>query len=143
MATFEIAPIRRPFRAVVVCPADICTWETDADLDSGQPVRYLIDTNCPGDLHDAIDRAVDKVATDRALAIEAILRGHFESHDVMDWVRTIQSLEQQLAQYDCGIRPHMPRFWDVGAASALSAESDRFYPDLDAIDRWDDNAGQS
>jgi hypothetical protein len=112
MGTFDIPQtLRRPFRAVVQCPVDTCTWETDADPCAGQPVKYVIDTNGPGDLSDAVSRAVDKVAIERASVLEATLRQHFESHDVLDWIRTIRTLEQLLAQHDCGVRPHMPTFW--------------------------------
>jgi hypothetical protein len=69
--------------------------------------RYLLPAGMSG--QEAINAAVNEVALRRARETEAVIREHLESHDVLDWVRTVQRLQMELAQIDGGIRPHVYR----------------------------------
>jgi len=89
------------------CRVDTCNWTLDPDADDLGGYKLIIDTQPGETFQEALDRAITAHATERAKATEKRLREHFESHDILDWVRTVMNLEQQLAQYDCGIRPHL------------------------------------
>lgn len=56
-----------------------------------------------------VETAINRILFERFGALEKELRTHLESHDVLDFVRAIRSLEQQLAQQDSGVRPHRYR----------------------------------
>lgn len=98
-------PVNRRLTAGVemfVCPVIGCDWrKTVAEVElavAHVPIRGRGPT-----LNDAIGEAL--VA--RAKATDAILREHLESHDVIDFVRTIRDLEQQVYNAGhTGVRPH-------------------------------------
>jgi hypothetical protein len=91
-------------RTLLECPVDGCEWTMDPDAGAG-PVQYTVRTDLPW--NEAVSAAVAEVALRRAAEVERLVREHAESHDVLDYLRTIRRLEQDLAQQGSGIRPHM------------------------------------
>jgi hypothetical protein len=99
-------------RSLLTCPVDGCEWELDHGI-MDKPGRYVMPINpTPEDVTASINAA----ATKRAELVEASVREHAESHDVLDFLRTINRLQQDLAQQSSGIRPHVyrpTRAWDT------------------------------
>lgn len=85
--------------ALYLCPVDGCAWQLD-EL-SLPPTRIAIGPD--------LDAALTANAKASTQAMEATLREHMETHDVVDFLRTIQRLNQDLAQGHSGIRPHVYR----------------------------------
>lgn len=86
------------------CPVDGCDWKLNQDQ-SSKAERYEVRDLTP----EGINEGISKVANARAKEMEAVLRDHLDSHDVLDFLRTIQRLNQDLAQFNSGIRPHVYR----------------------------------
>lgn len=86
-----------------LCPVDGCDWEFDPLLLPPPRIELPADTR----LADVLDTAITASAVESARATEKILRDHLETHDVVDFVRTIHRLQQELAQFDGGVRPHV------------------------------------
>lgn len=83
------------------CPVDGCDWRLrESDVEFG-PQRGAGPT---------LEDAINAMAAGRAKAIDDHLRAHLESHDVLDFVRTIRRLEQELYNAGpTGVRPHVQR----------------------------------
>jgi hypothetical protein len=88
--------------AYATCAVDGCGWMADTDEPSA--TRTVARFTSPAD---TIDDAISRASRDRAAELEVILREHAESHDVLDYLRTIQRLNADLAQQGSGIRPHV------------------------------------
>lgn len=87
------------------CPVDGCDWQLDPAAETG-PVQYVMPVNPTSE---DVFAAVQQVADKRAAKTEAAVREHAVSHDVLDFLRTIMRLQQDLYQQDSGIRPHVYR----------------------------------
>lgn len=87
------------------CPVGDCTWRKTVMEVELAVMNVPIKGSGPT-LSDAIGAAL----VGRAKATDKILRDHLESHDVIDFLRTIRDFEQQVynAGYT-GVRPHRPR----------------------------------
>lgn len=83
-----------------MCPVDGCAWKLSMDQSFG---RIAIDDLSP----EGITAGISRHAMERARETERVLREHLESHDVLDFLRTIKRLENDLAQQGSGIRPHV------------------------------------
>ncbi len=85
------------------CPVDECEWR----LRQAQPTRqrYVFRDLSPEGVNEGITSAAQVSMAES----ERLIREHCEAHDVLDLLRTIQRLNQELAQVDCGIRPHIYR----------------------------------
>lgn len=83
------------------CPVEGCDWKFKAEPVERE--RYVIEDPTSKGVADAVADASRR----RAAEIDQELRAHLESHDVLDFVRTIARLKQDLAQQDSGIRPHI------------------------------------
>lgn len=110
--------------AYATCPVDDCEWKLNTDQSGG--FRIQIKTPTP----EGINEGISVAAMERGKEIERVLREHLESHDVLDFLRTIHRLNNDLTQVDCGIRPHVyrpgadtsrlldavapPRVWETG-----------------------------
>jgi len=81
------------------CPVDGCDWRLrESDVQFG-PERGAGPT---------LEDAINAVAAGRAKARDAAIRAHLESHDVLDYLRTIRRLEQDLYNAGpTGVRPHV------------------------------------
>ena len=82
----------------LTCPVDGCDWRlsmAEVELRTA-PTSFTVDT-----------RSLEIVARKQAETIEGIIRQHAESHDVLDYLRTVQRLKMDLAQEGSGIRPHV------------------------------------
>lgn len=84
--------------ALYLCPVDGCTWQLD-EL-ALPPTRIVVGAV-------SLDEALTASARVSAQATEAMLREHMDTHDVFDFLRTIQRLNQDLYQGQSGIRPHV------------------------------------
>lgn len=82
------------------CPVDGCDWELQPE--SLPAARVLVGGA-------TLEEALAASASASAKTMEAVLRDHLAVHDVLDFLRTIQRLNQHLAQFDSGIRPHVYR----------------------------------
>lgn len=103
----------RPF---LTCPLNGCTWRLSmAEVElTTRVTAWTLDA-----------RTMEIIARKQAETTEGILREHAESHDVLDYLRTIQRLKTDLDnavhQQDYGIRPHVyknqgdgpPKVWDT------------------------------
>lgn len=78
-------------RELVVCPVDGCDWQLDLpDMPSRmESVREAARVTA------SLDDAVRKHVLTSAQATEEVIREHLETHDVIDFVRTIHRLRQQ------------------------------------------------
>lgn len=99
--------------AYATCPVDGCEWLLNTDQSGG--LRIKIDDLSPG----GINAGISASAMERGREIERVLREHLESHDVLDFLRTIRRLSNDIAQQDSGIRPHVyrpapPKVWETG-----------------------------
>ncbi|MFF4600574.1 hypothetical protein [Amycolatopsis sp. NPDC001319] len=86
------------------CPVDGCDW-TLSQLDyerNRPPLRAKVTLDAAGAPQLDIGQAI--VAD--AKHLDGMLREHLETHDVVDWLKTVQRLNQELSQFDSGIRPH-------------------------------------
>lgn len=77
-------------RSLAPCPVDGCDF--DLAVASANAAADPIRIRVGQPLGDAIDES----ARENAAAREAALRTHLETHDVMDWMRTVRRLEQEL-----------------------------------------------
>lgn len=85
------------------CPVDGCGWHHDGDW-ANMPPRLLVRQELsPGE---TLDLVLTQAAREAAAAVDAVLREHLESHDVVDWLRTVQRLRMELGQYESDIQPH-------------------------------------
>lgn len=73
------------------CPVDDCEWTHDEPTAQIEPLSLTLHGG--EDISDAINREVRR----RTLAREAIMREHAETHDVVEYVRTIAQLRHRLA----------------------------------------------
>lgn len=89
------------------CPVDGCDWALKHE-DMPSSVGW-IPTFEDGATLATINEAINAGVRRNSEAIDGKLRAHFESHDVLDWVRTVQRLNQDLYQQHGGIRPHIYR----------------------------------
>jgi hypothetical protein len=112
------APDRLPVgTAIYACPLPECLWSLSeslvADVEFRVNPEVVARSMTSGPYQEAawknVEVAINQVAFERAEALEKEIRAHLESHDVLDFVRAIRSLEQQLAQRDSGNRPHRYR----------------------------------
>lgn len=71
-------------REFVLCPVDGCEWQLERTEPAQPPLLPL-----PGSL-------VTQALLAEAARLEQTLRVHLESHDVVDFVRTINRLTQQV-----------------------------------------------
>jgi hypothetical protein len=85
-------------RSFLTCPVDGCEWRLSmAEVELRTMVTGF-----------TLDReTMEIVARKQAETTEGVIRQHAESHDVLDYLRTIQRLRTDLAQQDYGIRPHV------------------------------------
>lgn len=91
-------------RALAPCPVDGCNFDLAAASANAaaDPIRIRVGQ--------PLGDAMDESARENAAAREAALRTHLETHDVMDWMRTVRRLEQELYNAGpTGVRPHAPR----------------------------------
>lgn len=98
------------------CPVDGCEWALRHD-DMPGPGPYRVRTDAPID--QALNEAINESASANARWVDGKLRAHFESHDVLDWVRTVQRLNQDLYQQHSGIRPHVYDNYRAGADAGV------------------------
>jgi hypothetical protein len=84
------------------CPVGDCEWrKTVAEVEIAT-AHVPIKGSGP-----ALSDAIHASLVGRAKATEQILRDHLESHDVIDFLRTIRDLEQQVYNAGhTGVRPH-------------------------------------
>lgn len=93
---------------VFSCPVLDCSWTaTTADVMAAENTV----TKASGP---SIDEAISAISVARAKAVDAFLRRHLETHDVVDYLRTIRDLEQQVYNAGhTGVRPHRPGWAEV------------------------------
>lgn len=97
-----------------LCPVDGCP-QPHADLVAKilntpiAKIKISMDAIRIGGPGGALNDAITAGITERARAAEAVLRRHAESHDVLDYLRTIHRLNCELDGRRAGIRPHMTR----------------------------------
>lgn len=100
--------------AMIFCPLPECPWtmleSLVADMEFHVGSETIAAAMTPGPHQKTariyVDAAINQVSLERCMTMERDIRAHLESHDVLDFLRAIRSLEQQLAQRDPGIRPH-------------------------------------
>lgn len=87
------------------CPLDGCPWILDPSALPAPVLRF----NAPvtDGLNEALEGAVHAMAVQEVAAIDGALRDHLADHDNLDFLRTINRLQQDLAQQGSGIRPHV------------------------------------
>lgn len=81
------------------CPVDNCLWSYNTD--SGGPTRYVVEEFTP----DGIDTAISKLAMARAAATDTAIREHLNSHELIDYVITINRLRDKLRRAEALISP--------------------------------------
>lgn len=81
-----------------LCPVVGCTWTFNSDR--LPPMRLMVGAG-------GLDEAFAAMTKKNAEATERILREHLESHELLDFVRTIHHLQCTIAGYESGIRPHV------------------------------------
>lgn len=94
----------RPLRRFLApCPADGC----DVDLAviikdaAADPIRIRIGES------QSLSEAIAESASENAKARDAAIRAHLETHDVLDWLKTVRRLEQEAYNAGpTGVRPH-------------------------------------
>lgn len=86
------------------CPVDGCGWKLGMDQPASHRRYFFKDLTPQG-----VSEGISAAATASAKETERVLRDHLESHDVLDFVRTIHRLNNDLAQVNSGIRPHVYR----------------------------------
>ncbi len=94
-------------RILVLCPVDGCDHDLAADIEATPNAPLHVRSDLP--FSEAITEATNQASRENGKAHEAKLREHLETHDVMDWMRTVRRLEQALAQHYGGVRPHVYR----------------------------------
>lgn len=111
-------PARVPFgTGVYACPLPECLWTLSdrvrADVSLRVDPQTAATAMVPGPYQVAararVEEAITRVSLESGEALEREIRAHLESHDVLDFLRAIRLLENQLAQQDSGIRPHVHR----------------------------------
>lgn len=93
------------------CPIDDCDWTYDPDAQPPMPLAVLLDTDPTGgeSTFAGLAAAIGRAATERAKRDEDNLRAHFDDHDIVDFLRTINRLNQDLYNAGpTGVRPHAP-----------------------------------
>lgn len=96
---------RGPDTALWTCPVDGCEprWEfTYGMFVYRGPMTLPIDFTS-ADVREAITRAA-KLDVEQ---MQAKIREHLQTHDVLDFLTTIERLASDLAQQGSGIRPHL------------------------------------
>lgn len=103
--------------AIYSCPLPECLWTLREEMTAH--VAFRIDqatvatAMIPGPYQDVargrVEAAISQASLEQAETLENEIRVHLESHDVLDFVRAIRLLEQQVYQQDSGIRPHSRR----------------------------------
>ncbi len=90
-------PVLEQPRWVYTCPVDDCPWEYDrATVQRRAPTQGAPRTYTSArEAIAAWARAINAVD-------DAVAREHLESHDVIDFVRTIARLRDQLAAHEAG-----------------------------------------
>jgi hypothetical protein len=96
------------------CPLPECVWTLSdrvlADVSLRVDPQTAATAMAPGPYREAararVEEAITRVSLESGEALEREVRAHLESHDVLDFLRAIRLLEQRVAQYDSGIRPH-------------------------------------
>lgn len=77
-----------------VCPVLLesgpCAWKIRTDQHTGPEARPVALMAVPGGV---VDRAIRRFLIDQAADMERILREHLETHDILDWLRTIRQLD--------------------------------------------------
>lgn len=114
--------ITNPWSDLPLCPVDGCPQPHFEDVwravNTPGPITVPAPAHgAPG--RDAVTAAITAAAVARGRAIENILRAHLETHDVLDFVRTIHRLRCESEQHHGGIRPHLTQ---AGAADHVHAE---------------------
>lgn len=108
-----------------LCPVDGCTQPHAAKViaAANQPPVYAVPAAAvpPGTPLDdfptfaravGIDvmaRAITDWSQESAAEMRRLMREHLQTHDVDEFVDTINRLETELAQYEGGVRPHQHR----------------------------------
>lgn len=81
---------------VYECPADGCDWQlSQLDYERNRPpfrAKLTIDADGVPQLD------MTAIVEANAKHVDRMLREHLETHDVFDWVKTVQRLNQDLAQ---------------------------------------------
>jgi hypothetical protein len=77
------------------CPLDGCGWTLD--LATVPPSTGMSVMPVGASPEDQLSVALKDAAVNLAKAVEAALRAHFDTHDVVDFLRTIQRLRDELA----------------------------------------------
>jgi hypothetical protein len=75
------------------CPVDGCDWHYDGDPSNTPPHRQTQQELSPKET--TRDIMLTQAAREVAVAVDAALREHLESHDVVDWLRTIRRLKMK------------------------------------------------
>jgi hypothetical protein len=102
---------------VYACPLPECLWTMREQVTADVALRVdratVATAMVPGPHQNAaralVDAAISQASRERGEALEREVRAHLETHDVLDFLRAIRLLEQQLYQQDSGIRPHAHR----------------------------------
>lgn len=76
----------------LVCDVDGCDWRLNTDQPGG--ARWVF----YGPTREDFDDAVHRYTLVHAEEVERTLREHLESHDVVDFMRTIKRLKTELAE---------------------------------------------
>lgn len=100
---------------VCTCFVDGCAWRL-----SHADVELKIPFSLKWKAGETLDQALNENSRKWHARVEEMIRGHLETHDVMEWARTVTRLRQDLAQVDSGVRPHAPRrsVFDTGDLEA-------------------------
>lgn len=104
------------------CPVDGCDWTYQMkDLPPPVPLVFpyplaaaavcgqAMNAAAAEEQRKMVSAAIGASAQKHSALVEGALREHLESHDVQDFVRTIDQLKCDLYQQHSGIRPHTYR----------------------------------
>lgn len=86
----------------VLCEVDGCDWRLNTDQQGEARWVFL------GPTREDFDDAARRYTLTHAAKVERLLREHLESHDVVDFMRTIKRLETDLARQESAGRPRVP-----------------------------------
>lgn len=89
-------------RSLARCPVDGCDVDLAAIIEAVPPAPIRVSAD--------LGEALLEAGREGAKARDAALRAHLETHDVLDWMRTVRRLEQELYNAGpTGVRPHARR----------------------------------
>lgn len=106
MRSLDDLPPAAPGTTGYLCPVDDCDWyHYEPPMlrpQSMSDVVEIVNTHADptaADVPQIVQSAVENLLLGRAWETESILRAHFASHPVEDWLRTINRLRGVLAEH--------------------------------------------